>query len=117
MAKKKFRFPWRMIISLVTMALVGYVVYQNWDGFVETFANLNQANVFVILLVVPEQLFMYYTCGQIFFSYLTRKYHKFFPRKEKLLISTELNFVNHAVPAGGIGGWAYLTYRLKPYDI
>jgi hypothetical protein len=25
--------------------------------------------------------------------------------------------VNHAVPAGGIGGLAYLTYRLKPYDI
>ena len=117
MAKKKFKFPWRAVISLVTVVLVTYVVYQNWDGFVETFQNLNQANIFVILLLIPEQLFMYYACGQIFFSYLSKKYHKFFPKKEKLLISTELNFVNHAVPAGGIGGLAYLTYRLRAYDI
>lgn len=117
MAKAKFKFPWRIVVSVATLILVGYVIYQNWDGFVETFNNLNQANVFVVLLLFPEQLLMYYACGQIFFSYLSNKYHKFFPRKEKFLISTELNFVNHAVPAGGIGGLAYLTYRLKNYDI
>lgn len=118
MAKKKgFRFPWRIIISVATFALVGYVVYQNWDGFVETFKNLNQANIFIILLLIPEQLFMYYSCGQIFFSYLESKYHKVFGRKNKLKISTELNFVNRAVPAGSLGGLAYLTYRLHPFDV
>ncbi|MBQ6375428.1 flippase-like domain-containing protein [Candidatus Saccharibacteria bacterium] len=118
MAKRKFKFPWRTIISLATFALVGYVVYENWDGFVETFETLKtEANIPVILLLVPEQLFMYYACGQIFFSYLENKYHKMFGRKEKLKISTELNFVTRAVPAGGIGGLAYLTYRLRPFDI
>lgn len=118
MAKKKgFRFPWRMLVSLVTIILVGYVVYQNWDGFVETFENLNQANIFVLVLLLPEQIFMYYACGQIFFSYLERKLHKHFGQKEKVKISTELNFVNRAVPAGGIGGLAYLTYRLHQFDI
>ena len=118
MAKtKRFKFPWRTLISVATFLLVGYVIYQNWDGFVETFNNLNQANVFVLILLIPEQVFMYYACGQIFFSYLEGKYHKFFGKKEKLRISTELNFVNRAVPAGGIGGLAYLTYRLKPFDI
>ena len=117
MAKRKFKFPWRTIISLVTLALVGYVIYQNWDGFVETFENLNHANIFVILLLVPEQLFMYYSCGQIFFSYLEGKYHKKFTKKEKLKISTELNFVNRAVPAGSLGGLAYLTYRMRPFDV
>ena len=117
MAKRKFKFPWRAIISIATFALVGYVVYEIWDGFVETFENLNRANVFVILLLVPEQLFMYYACGQIFFTYLEDKYKKVFGWKRKLLISTELNFVNRAVPAGGIGGLAYLTYRLKEYGV
>ena len=28
-----------------------------------------------------------------------------------------MNFVNHAVPAGGVGGLAYLTYRLKPFNV
>ena len=115
--KKGFRFPWRAIISVATFALVGYVIYQNRDGFVETFINLNHANIFIILLLVPEQLFMYYSCGQIFFSYLQGKYHKVFSKKDKLLISTELNFVNRAVPAGSLGGLAYLTYRLHPYDV
>lgn len=119
MAKKKkgFKFPWRAVISVATFALVGYVIYQNWDGFVETFENLNRANTFIILLLIPEQLFMYYSCGQIFFSYLESKYHKIFGRKKKLLISTELNFVNRAVPAGSLGGLAYLTYRLKPFGV
>lgn len=115
--KKGFKFPWRAIISIATFALVGYVIYENRDGFVETFENLNHANIFIILLLVPEQLFMYYSCGQIFFSYLESKYHKNFGRKKKLLISTELNFVNRAVPAGSLGGLAYLTYRLRPFGV
>ncbi len=115
--KKRFNFPWRTIISLATVILVGYVVYQNWDGFVETFNNLKNTNLFVIVLLLPEQIFMYYACGQIFFSYLEKKFNKNFKWKEKLTISTELNFVNRAVPAGGIGGLAYLTYRLRQFDI
>lgn len=118
MAKKKqFKFPWRMLISVATLVLVGYVVYQNWDGFVETFENLEQANIFILVLLLPEQIFMYYACGQIFFSYLEKKLRKVFGRRDKLLISTELNFVNRAVPAGSIGGLAYLTYRLHEYGI
>ncbi len=115
--KRKFKFPWRTIISIATIGLVGYVVYQNWDGFVETFENLNRTNIFVLLLLVPEQLFMYYACGQIFFSYLENKYRLVFGRKEKLKISTELNFVNRAVPAGALGGLAYLTYRMRPFGV
>lgn len=115
--KKSFKFPWRTLISIATVALVGYVVYENWDGFVATFNNLDQANIFVLILLIPEQLFMYFACGQIFFSYLEKKLHKMFGWKEKLKISTELNFVNRAVPAGSLGGLAYLTYRLRQFDI
>ena len=117
MAKRKFKFPWRAVISVATFALVGYVIYENWDGFVQTFENLNQTNIFVILLLVPEQLFMYYSCGQIFFSYLENKYKMKFSKKQKLTISTELNFVNRVVPAGALGGLAYLTYRMRPFNV
>ena len=83
MAKKKNKwFSWRMALSVLTLGLVGLVVYQNREGFIETFQNLNQANIFVILLLVPEQLFMYYAYGQIFFTYLEGKYHMKFERAE-----------------------------------
>ena len=118
MAKKKRRFSFRTILSILTIFLVAYVVYQNWPDILETLNHLQETNVFVLLLLIPEQLFMYYACGQIFFSYLrNRKNVQKFSDGEILRISTELNFVNHAIPAGGVGGLACLTYRLMPYNV
>ena len=117
MAKKKIGISFRTILSVATVFLVGYVVWQNWPDILDTWDHLKDANLFVLLFLIPEQLFMYYACGQIFFSYLTGKYAKVFTKKDKFLFSTELNFVNHAVPAGGLGGLAYLTYRLHPFGI
>ncbi len=117
MSKKKFKVSFRTILSIATVGLVGYVVYQNWPDIVETWYHLREANLIVLLLLIPEQLFMYYACGQIFFTYLSKKVAKLFTKKDKFLISTELNFVNHAVPAGGLGGLAYLSFRLKPFGI
>ena len=116
--KKKLKFSFRTVLSVLTLILVIYVVYQNWSDILDTFNHLGETNIFVLLLLVPEQLFMYYACGQIFFSYLksVRKV-KEFSSKEILKISTELNFVNHAIPAGGVGGLAFLTYRLLPYNV
>jgi uncharacterized membrane protein YbhN (UPF0104 family) len=115
--KKRKWFSIRTVLMLATVALVAFVVYQNWPDILDTFNHLSEANPVVLLFLIPEQLYMYFACGQIFFSYLKRKYHKKFSAKEILLISTELNFVNHAVPAGGLGGLAYLTYRFKRFGI
>ena len=106
MAKKKRKlFSFRAVLSVLTVILVGYVVYQNWPDIVDTLNHLEDTNVFVLMLLIPEQLFMYYACGQIFFSYLAhRRNVQKFSKTEVLRISTELNFVNHAIPAGGIGG-------------
>lgn len=119
MAKKKHKvFSVRLILLILTAILVGYVIYMNWSDILETMNHLQDTNGFVLLLLIPEQLFMYFACGQIFFSYLKhRKNVKKFSDKEILTISTELNFVNHAVPAGGIGGLAFLTYRMYPYGV
>ncbi len=116
--KKHKWFSFRAILFLLTFLLVGYVVYQNWPDIVDTLHHIREANGFVLMLLIPEQLFMYYACGQIFFSYLkNRRDVKEFSKGEILKISTELNFVNHAIPAGGVGGLAFLTYRLFPFGV
>lgn len=116
--KKRFSASFKTFLIILTIFLVGFVVYQNWPDILETLDHLDDANVFVLLLLVPEQLFMYFACGQIFFSYLKNQRNvKKFSNKEIFRISTELNFVNHAVPAGGIGGLAFLTYRLSEYGV
>lgn len=110
--------PFRTILIALTTILVAYVVYQNWPEILDTLNHLKYTNGFILLLLIPEQLFMYFACGQIFFSYLkTQKFVKKFTNHEILKISTELNFVNHAIPAGGIGGLAFLTYRLQPFNV
>lgn len=117
-SRKHKWFSFRTVLFILTFALVGYVVYQNWPDILETLHHIREANGFVLMLLIPEQLFMYYACGQIFFSYLKhRRDVKKFSNGEVLKISTELNFVNHAIPAGGIGGLAFLTYRLAPYGV
>ena len=116
--KKRVGFSVRTILIVLTAILVGYVVYQNWPDIEETFKHLHEANGFVLCLLIPEQLFMYFACGQIFFSYLKQQRNVArLSNKEVLKISTELNFVNHAIPAGGVGGLAFLTYRLAPYGV
>ena len=116
--KKRIGFSFRTILLILTIILVGYVIYQNWPDILDTLNHLQDTNVVVLLLLIPEQLFMYYACGQIFFSYLKHRQNvKKFSNGEILRISTELNFVNHAIPAGGVGGLAFLTYRLKPYNV
>ncbi len=116
--KKKAKFSFRAILSVLTVVLVGYVIYQNWPDILDTLKHLSETNVFVLLLLIPEQLFMYFACGQIFFSYLrNRSSIQKFSNKDILRISTELNFVNHAIPAGGVGGLAFLTYRLMPFGV
>ena len=117
-AKKKAFISFRTVLTILTVILVGWVIYQNWPDILDTLDNIQDANIFVLLLLIPEQLFMYFACGQIFFSYLKHRSNvKKFSDGDVLRISTELNFVNHAVPAGGIGGLAFLTYRLSPYGV
>ena len=116
--KKRKWFSFRSILIVLTIILVGYVVYQNWPDFLDTFDHLGETNIFVLLLLVPEQLFMYYACGKIFFSYLkSRQNVKNISNWDMFSVSTELNFVTRAIPAGGIGGLAFLTYRLSSFGV
>ena len=118
MAKKHVKFSIRTILLILTAILVIFVINENWHDIDDTINHLGEANGFILALLVPEQLFMYYACGQIFFSYLkTRPNVRKFTKNEIMLISTELNFVNHAVPAGGLGGLAFITYRLSPFGV
>lgn len=113
---KKFHVSFRTILSLVTFALIIYVVYKNFGDIKEAIGHLSETNILVLLLLIPEQLFMYFCCGQMFFSYMRAKSEAQKISTWTLMrVSLELNFVNHAVPAGGLGGLGYITWRLKPF--
>lgn len=125
----------KKILSLITLALVAFVVWGAWDQITAA-ANCIfgghcieggefSINLLIVILLIPEQLFMYYCAGKIFFVYMAGKQQvegKKANQDEKKIstwelarISFELNFVNHAIPSGGVSGLGYITWRLKNY--
>lgn len=116
----------RKILSVVTLVLVAFVVYKAWPQVTETIGCITGGvcpdggnftlNLFIVLLLIPEQLFMYFTAGQIFFSYMkAKKTTKQISPWQLARISFELNFVNHAVPSGGVSGLGYIAWRLHEF--
>ena len=127
----------KKILSLITLALVAFVVWGAWDQITAATSCIFgghcieggefSINLFIVCLLIPEQLFMYYCAGKIFFAYMAGK-QRIAEQKDKgaketkkistwelARISFELNFVNHAIPSGGVSGLGYITWRLKNY--
>lgn len=116
MSKPKFKLSFRTILSVLTFILILYVVYANFSDIKEAISHIGETNILILILLIPEQLFMYFCCGQMFFSYMrAKKDAKAVSPWTLMRVSLELNFVNHAVPAGGLGGLGYITWRLKPF--
>lgn len=63
----------RKILTVLTLALVVFVVWSAREDIMSAIGYLSNTNLFFILLLIPEQLFMYYCAGQIFFSYMAAK--------------------------------------------
>ena len=63
----------RKVLTVLTLILVVFVVWGAREDIFEAISYLSQTNLFFILLLIPEQLFMYYCAGQIFFSYMAAK--------------------------------------------
>lgn len=154
----------KKILTVVTLVLVLVVIWQAWDQIIDAINYLTNTNILFVLMLIPEQLFMYYCAGQMFFSYMAAKANAEQKRQQdrdakastqaaelaesdknvvaaekdidkheedgkttKIIppnkvsswllarISFELNFVNHAIPSGGIAGLGYITWRLKAF--
>ena len=114
----------KKILSVVTLALVAFIAWQAfsgevelngemmpmWDALVYSFQHLNP---WVLLILIPEQILMYYSAAQIYFAFLRERETFKVSRARLTRISLEINFVNHALPSGGASGLAYLIWRLK----
>lgn len=116
MTAKKKKIGFRQILSIITFILIAVVVWNMRDELSSAINYLAHTNIIVILLLIPEQLFMYYCAGQMFFSYMAaKKDAKKISNWNLMRIALELNFMNHAVPSGGVSGLGYVAWRLKPY--
>ena len=105
----------KKILSVITIVLVAVIAYAAfteqveidgvtmtmWDATIQAFTNLN---VWVLLLIIPEQIFMYFAAGQIYFAFLRARQGIKITQRKLMRVSLEINFVNHALPSAGVSG-------------
>jgi uncharacterized protein (TIRG00374 family) len=78
---------------------------------------MRHLNIWLLILLIPEQLVMYYAAGQMYFAYLRAKGSMKVSQLKLMRVSLEVNFMNHIVPSGGVAGLGYLVWRLKEWHI
>ena len=108
----------RTVLSIVTVIVLGLVIYFSRHELEKAWGLLGQANVTLLLLLIPLQIGVYYAGGEMIFSYLRSKrliHHV--SRWEQARIALELNLVNHIFPSGGISGISYTTWRMHKLGV
>ena len=74
----------KKILSAITIVLVVIIGWKAFSGNVEidgqtmtmleaTWYSLQRINIWVLLLIIPEQILMSYAAGQIYFAFLTQR--------------------------------------------
>jgi len=118
----------KKILSVVTIVLVAAIAYAAFTDMVEvdgvmmtmgeaTVYALTRLNIWVLVLLIPEQLTMYYCAGQMYFAFLKARQGIEMTRRRLMRVSLEINFVNTALPSAGVSGLGYLIWRLKAFKI
>lgn len=108
----------RAVLSVVTLILVGVIIYFARHELVHAWELLGRVNIWILLLLIPGQLLVYYAGGEMIFSYLrAKKSIDAVKPMELARMSLEMNFVNHVLPSGGVSGISYMTWRLGKFGV
>lgn len=108
----------RAWLSVVTLGLVAVIIYFSRHELVHAWELLGRVNIWILLLLLPMQLLVYFAAGEMTFSYLrAKKSIDEIPPLELARMSLETNFVNHVLPSGGVSGISYMSWRLGKYGV
>ncbi len=107
---------WKTLLTVLTIAALGAMVFALRRQLLETLHNLKTVNIGALFLMLPLQLINYHA--------YTRMYQRLFrilghrlKYKDLFKIQLELNFVNNVFPSGGVSGVSYFSVRLLSKNI
>ena len=108
----------RAWLSIATFALIGVIIFFSRHELLRAFELLGQVNLWILALLLPVQLIMYFAGGEMMFSYLrAKKVIEKVPPATQARMALEMNFVNHVLPSAGVSGVSYMTWRLSKLGI
>lgn len=105
-------------MSGITLIVLGVIIYASRHQLVRAWELLGQADIRMLLLLIPLQFIVYFAGGEMVFSYLRgKKLIRHISRLTQTRIDLELNLVNHLFPSGGASGMSYVAWRLHKLGV
>lgn len=103
---------------MITLLFIAVIIFFSRHSLLHAYQLLEQVNIWILLLLVPGQMVVFYAAGEMIFSYLrAKKSIDHVPPLELVRMSLEMNFVNHILPSGGVSGVSYMGWRLSKYGV
>ena len=108
----------RAWVSLITAIFLVLVVFLARHEIERAWNLLESVNLWVLALLIPAQLMVYFAAGEMMFSYLrAKKADHHIPPLQQARMALEMNFVNHVLPSAGVSGISYMSWRLGNYGV
>jgi hypothetical protein len=108
----------RTIMSIVTLAVLVLIIFLSRAELMRAWELLGRANIWLLMLLLPFQIIVYFAGGEMIFAYLRdKKLIGHISRFEQTRIALELNLVNHIFPSGGVSGISYTTWRMHKLGV
>lgn len=108
----------RTWLSVATLVLLAVIIFLARHEIVHAWDLLANVNIWILLLLIPGQILVYYAAGEMIFEYLrAKKSINKVSRFELTRMALEMNFVNHVLPSGGVSGISYMGWRLGHYGV
>lgn len=108
----------RTWLSVVTIAFTVLLLFFARHEIATAWELLGTVNLWVLSLIIPAQVIVYFIAGEMMFVYLRdKKAIDHVSIGEQARMALEMNFVNHTLPSAGLSGISYMTWRLNKYGI
>jgi len=108
----------RTLLSLFTVILLAIIIFFSRHEILHALELLESVNLWILVLILPLQLLVYYAAGETIFSYLRSKKSIDELNPPTLArMALEMNFVNHVLPSAGVSGASYMNWRLGHYKV
>lgn len=105
-------------VSIITVGLLAVILFAARNEIIHAWELLGSVNLWVLSLIIPMQVIVYFIAGEMMFSYLRdKKVIGHINIATQARMALEMNFVNHVLPSAGVSGVSYMTWRLHKYGI
>ncbi|HSX53256.1 MAG TPA: lysylphosphatidylglycerol synthase transmembrane domain-containing protein [Patescibacteria group bacterium] len=112
----KQRRRWKLVLTLITFAALGILIYAVRDQIAQTISNLGKVDSWALWLMIPLQLINYDAYTRLY-RHILAMLDESIAYWSMFRLQLELNFVNHILPSGGVSGFSYFSLRARSYGI